>query len=106
MSPTGKMNRKILAEIGGSFSAQLAEMLIAGRGPKRQPTPQTKRLLQDIWAQVLKIETTAIGLDDSFFKLGGNSITAMKLVGEARKVGVNLAVADIFRRETLVAAAR
>lgn len=30
----------------------------------------------------------------------------MKLVGEARKVGVNLAVADIFRRETLVVVAR
>ncbi|KAH6996002.1 hypothetical protein BKA56DRAFT_666274 [Ilyonectria sp. MPI-CAGE-AT-0026] len=62
-----------------------------------------KRRPQTNWARVLKIDSIAIGLDDSFFKLGGNLITAMKLMGDARNVGVDLAVADIFRREAPVA---
>ncbi|KAK5991451.1 Nonribosomal peptide synthetase dtxS1 [Cladobotryum mycophilum] len=96
---TGKMNRKRLREIGSSFSTQqLAEMRTAGEGPKRQPVSETEQQLQKLWAQVLDIEPISmIGLDDSFFKLGGNSITAMKIVGEARKLGLQLAVADIFR---------
>ena len=102
MTATGKTDRRRLREIGGSFSVQqLAEMQTAGRGTKRQPTTQVERQMQTIWAQVLNIDPATIGLDDSFFQLGGDSIAAMKVVGEARKVGVELAVADIFRHPTL-----
>lgn len=66
-------------------------------------TTRTERRPQTNWAGGLKIESIAIGLDDSFFKVGGNSITAMKLMGDARNVGVDLAVADIFRLEAPVA---
>ncbi|KAK1913072.1 hypothetical protein P3342_005008 [Pyrenophora teres f. teres] len=45
----------------------------------------------------------SIGLDDSFFQLGGDSIAAIKLVGEARTAGINLTVADLFRCPTLAA---
>ena len=102
MTPTGKTDRKRLREIGGSFSVQqLAEMRTAGRGTKRQPTVQAEQQIQRIWARVLNIEPATIGLDDSFFQLGGDSITAMKVVGEARKVGIELSVTDIFRHPKL-----
>ena len=102
MTTTGKTNRKRLREIGGSFSVQqLAEMRTAGRDTERQPTSEVERQMQRIWGQVLNINPATIGLDDSFFRLGGDSIAAMKVVGEARKVGVELAVADIFRHPTL-----
>ena len=76
-------------------------MQTAGRGTKRQPTTQVEQQMQRIWAQVLNIDPATIGLDDSFFQLGGDSIAAMKVVSEARKVGVELAVADIFRHPRL-----
>lgn len=69
-------------------------------------TSQTERQIQTYWAQVLKIGSIAIGLVDSLFKLGGDSITATKLVGEAHKAGITLAVADNFRRGTLAELAR
>ncbi|KAL7771441.1 hypothetical protein CFE70_001384 [Pyrenophora teres f. teres 0-1] len=50
---------------------------------------------------VLAIAPDSIGLDDSFFRLGGDSIAAMKLVGEARRAGIQLTVADLFRNPRL-----
>ncbi|EQL01471.1 non-ribosomal peptide synthetase [Ophiocordyceps sinensis CO18] len=102
MTTTGKINRKHLRQVGASFSVeQLAEMRTAGLGPKRQPTSETELCLQKIWARVLNIEASTIGLEDSFFRLGGDSIAAIKVVGEARKSGLALAVADIFRHPSL-----
>lgn len=57
--------------------------------------------MQQLWAQVLGIAADSIGLDDSFFRLGGDSIAAMKLVGEARKHSMQLSVADLFRHPRL-----
>ena len=57
--------------------------------------------MQRLWAQVLGIAADSIGLDDSFFRLGGDSITAMKLVGEARRHGLRLTSAQVFRHPTL-----
>ncbi|KAK8042868.1 Nonribosomal Peptide Synthase (NRPS) [Apiospora phragmitis] len=42
-----------------------------------------------------------IGLEDSFFLLGGDSIGAMKLVAEARAEGFELTVANVFKYRTL-----
>ncbi|KAG9191728.1 ATP-binding cassette, subfamily B (MDR/TAP), member 1 [Alternaria panax] len=98
-----KLDRKRLREIGASFTAQqLTEMRTSSQGPKRQPSTEVERTMQQLWARVLSIEPGSIGLDDSFFSLGGDSIAAMKLVGEAHRTGLQLSVADIFRHPRLV----
>ncbi|EMD61778.1 hypothetical protein COCSADRAFT_121744 [Bipolaris sorokiniana ND90Pr] len=103
MTTSGKTDRKQLRKIGASFTAQqLAEMRTSSQGPKRQPSTEAERMMQQLWACVLSIEPDSIGLDDSFFRLGGDSIAAMKLVGEARRMGQQLSVADIFRHPRLV----
>lgn len=93
INANGKVDRRALAD-----SVQVP---VAPQGAKRQPTTDTERQVQRIWAQILSIEATTIGLDDSFFQLGGDSIAAMKVVGEARRIGIKLAVADIFRQPKL-----
>jgi aryl carrier-like protein len=99
---TGKMDRKALRMMGSAFSVQqLAHSRVTEKKPKRSPQTAVEKRLQLIWAETLGPEPSTIGLDDSFFKLGGNSITAMKLVGEARRVGLKLEVADIFRASRL-----
>ncbi|KAH7268863.1 hypothetical protein B0J15DRAFT_442051 [Fusarium solani] len=105
MTATGKMNRRILRQIGSSFSAkQLAaarKTREQGTSPQEQPSTTTQRELQRIWSKILDLPTDIIGLDDGFFSLGGDSVSAMKAVGEARKAGIELAVADIFTHRTL-----
>ncbi|KAL5612616.1 hypothetical protein BROUX41_004289 [Berkeleyomyces rouxiae] len=64
-------------------------------------TSAKQRKLRSLWAGVLKMPEDKIGLGDSFFQLGGDSIAAMKLVSEARLAGVTLSVAKMFQSRTL-----
>ncbi|KAF5844163.1 hypothetical protein GGP41_002268 [Bipolaris sorokiniana] len=103
MTTSGKVDRGRLREIGASFTAQeLADLRTHSQGPKRQPTTDKERMLQQLWAQVLNVEAAAIGLDDSFFRLGGDSITGMKLVTEARKHDIHLSLAGVFKHPKLI----
>jgi acyl carrier protein len=47
------------------------------------------------------MEEEKLALDDNFFRLGGDSIMAMKLVSALRLVGYHLSVTDIFRNMQL-----
>ncbi|KEZ39119.1 hypothetical protein SAPIO_CDS10511 [Scedosporium apiospermum] len=107
LTPTGKLNRKLLRKLGSSFTVEeLTKIRTTSRGPKLQPVTLAEQQLQKIWAQILGIQPSLIGRDDSFFRLGGDSIAAMKVVGEVRKLGVELTVADLFRHPRLRDAAR
>ncbi|KAH9429253.1 hypothetical protein MCOR02_010659 [Pyricularia oryzae] len=112
LNTSGKTDRRRLRELGSTFSyAELAELQsgsAAGDGKKRMPATDDERALQQIWARVLNLDPESIGADDSFFRLGGDSISAMKLVADARRAaGLTLSVADVFRnpRLTTLAAA-
>ena len=99
---TGKTDRRKLREIGGAVTVQqLAETRTARRAMKQAPHSYAERPMQSIWSHILGVEADTIGVDDSFFRLGGDSVSAMKVVGEARKYGLQLGVADIFKRPKL-----
>ncbi|KAJ3543809.1 hypothetical protein NM208_g3386 [Fusarium decemcellulare] len=100
---TGKLHRTKLRKMGASFTLrQLAGLRTEARkGHKRQPSTRLESELQMIWARVLGFEAREVGLDDSFFRLGGDSIAAMKSVGEATKAGIKISVADIFQHRTI-----
>jgi amino acid adenylation domain-containing protein/non-ribosomal peptide synthase protein (TIGR01720 family) len=107
MTSTGKIDRKKLCEMAASFSAQqLADLHSQNQDTKRMPSTDIEQRLQQLWAHVLNIEPLSIGLDDSFFRLGGDSISAMKLVSEGRRDQLQLSVADIFRNPKLVTMAQ
>ena len=64
---------------------------LAVRGPRRpdhrEPGTETERRLAAIWADVLGWER--VGLDDSFFDLGGHSLAAMEITARvSRELGV------------------
>ncbi|KND92695.1 Nonribosomal peptide synthetase 4 [Tolypocladium ophioglossoides CBS 100239] len=64
-------------------------------------TSRRQRKLRSLWSRVLHIAEDDIGLNDSFFLLGGDSIAAMKLVSEARLEGVRLTVMHMFQKRSL-----
>ncbi|OSS43179.1 hypothetical protein B5807_12186, partial [Epicoccum nigrum] len=102
MTTTDKIDRRRLREIGASYSAQqLADLRSQTQGEKRMPSTEIENKLQQLCSQVLNISSASIGMDDSFFRLGGNSIAAMKLVAQARNVDLQLSVADIFKHPLL-----
>ncbi|KAL4803517.1 hypothetical protein BDV18DRAFT_166422 [Aspergillus unguis] len=63
-------------------------------------------ILQAAWAAILKIGTDRIDVDDNFFRLGGDSVLAMKLVSSLREQGHSLTVADVFQHMRLGDAAK
>jgi acyl-CoA synthetase (AMP-forming)/AMP-acid ligase II/aryl carrier-like protein len=102
MTSTGKTDRKRLQKIGATFSVQdFVEKQTLGNEHKTQPTSDTEKKMQTIWADVLGIAAETIGLDDNFFQLGGDSIAVLKVVERARQVGIELAVLDIFHHPSL-----
>ena len=68
---------------------------------KRTPATPTEHKLHAIWTEVLPSKVRSIGADDSFFRLGGDSVTVMKLATAARNAGISISVADIFRNPEL-----
>ncbi|SPJ79465.1 uncharacterized protein FTOL_07856 [Fusarium torulosum] len=62
-----------------------------------EPMSTAESMMQNMWSRVLSIDSSTINKNSSFFNLGGDSISAMMLVTESRKVGIKIAVADIFR---------
>ncbi|EGE02979.1 nonribosomal peptide synthetase [Trichophyton equinum CBS 127.97] len=95
---SGKTDRQQLRGIGSNFtSEQLARVSDHQKNSKRTPSGARERKLQQLWSSVLNVDKSQISLDDSFFRLGGDSVSAMRLVTNARKSGINLTVADVFR---------
>ena len=70
----------------------------------RAPADAVEEILAGIYAQVLGLER--VGVDDSFFELGGDSILSMQVVARARAAGVLCRPRDIFVEQTVAGLAR
>ncbi|KAH6623991.1 hypothetical protein B0J18DRAFT_409502 [Chaetomium sp. MPI-SDFR-AT-0129] len=77
-------------------SSPLPNMIDQTAGHMEAP----EQILLSLWSTLLDRPTASIAAHDSFFDLGGDSITAMRLAGEARDSGLSLTVADVFRAPT------
>lgn len=100
---SGKTNRRIIRVAASRLSRTDLEVLVDTRGGsgKMQPTTPNEKLMQSLWATALDLPTESVGVSDNLFQLGGDSITAMKIVGLTRAAGYTLVVSDIFSRPSL-----
>lgn len=70
--------------------------------PVLEPLSDTEAMIRSILADLLrKSDANGIARTDDFFSLGGDSITAMRLVSMARRKGVEIHVADVFAHPTI-----
>ncbi|MFJ3232908.1 amino acid adenylation domain-containing protein [Streptomyces sp. NPDC086787] len=82
--------------------AALPEPQVA-RGTRRAARTAEERILADAFAEVLG--SGRVGVDDDFFTLGGDSISAMRVVALARAGGLALTARTVFERRTVAALA-
>ncbi len=68
-------------------------------GSYRAPGDAVEEVLTDIYARVLGLER--VGVDDSFFDLGGDSILSMQVVARARAAGLVCRPRDVFVEQTV-----
>ncbi|GAA3959091.1 hypothetical protein GCM10023085_46790 [Actinomadura viridis] len=90
----GKLDRAALPAPGFGGGAR------TGREPR---TPR-EELLCGLFARVLGLER--VGADVGFFDLGGDSITALRLVTLARQAGLEITPRDVFTHQTAAALTR
>ena len=70
----------------------------------RAPSDAIEEILAAVYAQVLGVDR--VGVDDSFFDLGGDSISSMQVVTRARAAGLSLRTRDLFVEQTVARLAR
>ncbi|WP_456320139.1 amino acid adenylation domain-containing protein [Mycolicibacterium sarraceniae] len=70
----------------------------------RAPADAVEEILAYIYAHVLGLER--VGVDESFFELGGDSILSMQVVARARAAGVLCRPRDVFVEQTVARLAR
>ncbi|KAI4273878.1 MAG: hypothetical protein LQ337_004329 [Flavoplaca oasis] len=102
-TPSGKTDRRKLQTIaqGLSFQGVAAISSDSSLSEKRQPSTDVEIHLQSLWAAVLDLEATDISATDNFLRIGGDSISAMRLVAAARKQALALSVAEVFQHPIL-----
>lgn len=97
LSPTGKTDRKKLKALGASLTVEdLAKLRGFENKPKRPPSTSTERQVRDLWAEILATPADNIGIDDNFVQLGGDSISAMRLISLAKNRGLLLDSRNLF----------
>lgn len=102
VSTSGKVNRKELQRVVKGISLDQLSRLRASRVKKiaqKAPESTMQRQMHSLWAKLLGTED--IHLEDNFFRLGGDSVMAMRLVAMARSLGLRLTVHDIFQNPSL-----
>lgn len=72
--------------------------------PYAPPTNPVETDLCELWAAALHVER--VGIDDNFFDLGGDSITAIRIGAGALDQGFDLDPNSIFRHQTVSELAR
>nr|ACJ60948.1 VEG6 [uncultured soil bacterium] len=87
LTPHGKIDRAALPE--PDFSSTSAG---------REPETEAERILCEVFAEVLGIDR--VGVEDSFFELGGDSISSMQVAARARRDGISLTPRQVFEHRT------
>ncbi|PIB73059.1 hypothetical protein CQY23_23380, partial [Mycobacterium celatum] len=88
LTPNGKLDKRCLPA---------PEFAVAGY---RAPANAVEEILAGIYAQILGVER--VGVDDSFFDLGGDSLSAMRLIAAINNgLDAGVAVRTIFEAPTV-----
>lgn len=101
LTSSGKLDRSRLRNVAIAMNEnQIAMFRLAGSSG-REPTSELEKTLANLWESVLHLDQGSVGMDAQFFRMGGDSIAAIRLVTAARSKGINLTVANIFRNAAL-----
>jgi len=101
LAPSLKVDRKKLRQMAASLSEAHIRFLSLSQSSEQRELTSMEERVRDLWATTLNIDSRKISLDDSFLKLGGDSILAIKLVAAFRAEKLSISVADVLRNLSL-----
>jgi non-ribosomal peptide synthase protein (TIGR01720 family) len=89
-TPNGKVDVRALPEPDASSSPEHAFVA---------PRNQVEETLARIWAELLG--GAKVGVHDSFFEIGGDSILSIQVVARANQAGLRLTADQLFQHQTI-----
>ena len=89
LTTVGKLDRRALPE---PTYAEATEF--------RAARTEAERVISELFCEVLGLPE--VGIDDSFFALGGDSIISIQLVSRAKARGVVFSPRDVFEQRTVL----
>ncbi|TFK53381.1 acetyl-CoA synthetase-like protein [Heliocybe sulcata] len=92
MTRNGKVDRKEL------------EKLLVEAAPSHLSAPSSilSKLIAKVWAEVLGIDVSGIGMDTSFFQLpNGDSVTAVRVSAALTAAGCKVSPSQVFKLQTI-----
>ncbi|MDY7095154.1 MAG: amino acid adenylation domain-containing protein, partial [Acidobacteriota bacterium] len=110
LTPSGKVDRQALAAPEGP--AGLARRCVAAgaespAGAMVGPRDALESELVEIWAQVLGVDPSELGVEESFFSLGGHSLQTTRVAARIQgRWGVELPLRRLFDDPTIAGLAR
>jgi amino acid adenylation domain-containing protein len=97
----------VLGVLGGAM-VDIPEEISSQALSNVEPTAKVVRAavtlemeMRNLWADIIQIDAQDVAPEDNFFRLGGDSISAMRLVTAAEHKQIKITVADIFHHPTL-----
>ncbi|MEM7725773.1 MAG: condensation domain-containing protein, partial [Cyanobacteria bacterium P01_A01_bin.45] len=90
LTANGKVDRKslphpeIITPVGNNFV---------------NPTNSIETTLVQIWKDILRVEK--VGINDNFFKLGGDSILAIQIISRVNQKGIQVTPKQLFQYQTI-----
>jgi acyl carrier protein len=94
----GKVDRQALAGLAGTH-------LAASAAPRVTPRTELESAIAAVWQEVLGVPE--VGIDDSFFDLGGHSMTLVEVHARLRRrLARDIPLVDLFRAPTVATLAR
>lgn len=72
-----------------------------GSAPPSAPENNIETQLRDIFAAVLNVDPSKIGRDTSFFELGGDSISAIRVQAKCKQASIPITVKAVLTKQTV-----
>jgi amino acid adenylation domain-containing protein len=91
LTVSGKVDRRALPAPSGE-RPDLQSAYVAPQTPAEE-------ILARIWVEVLRVER--VGIDDSLFALGGDSMLSLQILSRARHEGFEFKLQDLYQHQTV-----
>jgi len=90
LTPSGKISRKDLPNP------------ILANTKFQEPTTELEHIILKLWAEILDLNPNKIGINDSFFSLGGHSLKAAKLISLLEdRLKTSIPISEFFNYDTI-----
>ncbi|CAG8900319.1 unnamed protein product [Penicillium nalgiovense] len=100
LTASAKTDRRVLKNIASSVSAEELSRLMVDVQSREVPSTVMETILARLWSSALGWHVD-VDRQNSFFRVGGDSLSAMRLVSFARKENVRISVEQVFQNPIL-----